>query len=45
MKGNVYDIIYVFRYKKQKDNVDVKEKNYGKQTGFYCKGSREVGIH
>ena len=26
MKGNVYDIIYVFRYKKQKDYVDVKEK-------------------
>lgn len=26
MKGNVYDIIYIFRYKKQKDYVDVKEK-------------------
>ena len=40
-------ILYTFfRYKKQKDYVDVKEKkNYGKQTGFYCKGSREVGIH
>lgn len=24
---------------------EVKEKNYGKQTRFYCKGSREVRIH
>lgn len=29
----------------KKITKEVKEKNYGKQTGFYCKGSREVGIH